>query len=182
MSSDNDNMIPPEPLVIKTLKGVVSHTKSSPPLFVGDNDHGDMPVPQYALERELKDARREIKDLRTRLHEIKKGYEGCCHACEPVGAENCRLRELLNHTPEDILMRNQQLAIEIERLRKERDEALTEICNLKKKIDDASIIMCDWDGNFDSNMQNGNIVELAKLIEESYRILNGKSWNKEDSK
>lgn len=86
-------------------------------MIYGDNDHGDMPVPQYALERELKEARREIKDLRTRLNEIKKGYEGCCHACEPVGAENCRLRELLNHTPEDILMRNQQLAIENERLK-----------------------------------------------------------------
>jgi len=82
-----------------------------------------MPVPQYALDRELKEARREIKDLRTRLNEIKMGYEGCCHACEPVGAENCRLRELLNDTPEDILMRNQQLAIENESLRKERDEA-----------------------------------------------------------
>jgi regulator of replication initiation timing len=86
-------------------------------MIYGDNDHGDMPVPQYALERELKEARCVIMDLRRRLNEIKKGYEGCCHACEPVGAENCRLRELLNHTPEDILMRNQQLAIENERLK-----------------------------------------------------------------
>ena len=104
-------------------------------MIYGDNDHGDMPVPQYALERELKEARREIKDLRTRLNEIKKGYEGCCHACEPVGAENCRLRELLNDTPEDILMRNQQLAIENESLRKERDAAYAEVSTLERNAE-----------------------------------------------
>jgi predicted nuclease with TOPRIM domain len=104
-------------------------------MIYGDNDHGDMPVPQYALERELKDARREIKDLRTRLNEIKMGYEGCCHACEPVGAENCRLRELLNHTPEDILMRNQQLAIENEKMKRQLEDWKECFTNLAKERD-----------------------------------------------
>jgi PleD family two-component response regulator len=63
----------------------------------------------------------------------------------------------------------------IRRLREERDAA-------RRKISDASAIMCDWDGFFDPNTQEGNIVELAILIEESYRILNGRSWDKEVAK
>jgi hypothetical protein len=104
------------------------------------------------LERELKEARREIKDLRTRLNEIKMGYEGCCHACEPVGAENCRLRELLNHTPEDILMRNQQLAIENESLRKERDEARRSCCEF-------AAIVAGADDT--AGMESGRFYEIA---------------------
>ena len=50
---------------------------------------------------------------------------------------------------------------------RERDEA-------RRKISDASAIMCDWDGFFDPKTQSGNTVELAKLIEEAYRILNSK--------
>jgi len=142
-------------------------------MIYGDNDHGDMPVPQYALEYELKEARREIKDLRTRLNEIKKGYEGCCHACEPVGAENCRLRELLNHTPEDILMRNQQLAIENERMKwqledwkecftdlaKERDLLWDDLERVTKERDEARRIAAyqyakHHNGNEDTLVRN----------------------------
>ncbi len=72
-------------------------------------------------------------------------------------------------------MRRDETAETIERLR-------DEISDLKKRINDASAIMCDWDGFFDPNTQEGNIVELAILIEESYRILNGRSWNKEVAK
>lgn len=77
-------------------------------------------------------------------------------------------REYLN---EMIRSLNNQL---VDALR-ERDEA-------RRKISDASAIMCDWDGFFDPNTQEGNIVELAILIEESYRILNGRSWDKEVAK
>ena len=59
-------------------------------------------------------------------------------------------------------------------------ELTNEVSDLKKRISEASIIMCDWDGFFDPKTQSGNTVELAKLIDESYRILNGRSWNKED--
>ena len=54
---------------------------------------------------------------------------------------------------------------------RERDEA-------RRKISDASAIMCDWDGFFDPKTQSGNTVELAKLIEEAYRILNSKENGK----
>ena len=72
-------------------------------------------------------------------------------------------------------MRRDKTAETIEQLR-------DEISDLKKRISDASAIMCDWDGFFDPNTQEGNIVELAILIEESYRILNGRSWGKEVAK
>jgi FtsZ-binding cell division protein ZapB len=176
---------PPPPKVVKVLKGLVSHVESPAPPFVGDNDHGDMPVPEYAREQAandilnrinqifssadshgldkkvmdaLGDARHEINSLRTRLYEIKLGYEGCCHACEPVGAENCRLRDMfqlffgagddpeleediktsadevggssgIGMEPEDIMMRNQQLAEEVSRLKMERDQLRREVCH-----------------------------------------------------
>lgn len=76
---------------------------------------------------------------------------------------------------EDVMMRNQKLTAEAAMLRAETSD-------LRKRIGDASIIMYDWDGYYNPNKQTGNIVELAKLIEEAYRILQGRSWNEEDRK
>jgi hypothetical protein len=37
--------------------------------------------------------------------------------------------------------------------------------------------MVDWDGYYNPETKQGNAVELAKLIEDTFRILqNGKSW------
>lgn len=58
------------------------------------------------------------------------------------------------------------------------------IKDLEKKIFYASICLADWDGYYNPETNNGNVKELAKLIEEVYCILqNGKSWRdtKEDA-
>ena len=51
----------------------------------------------------LQEECREAEDLRRRVKELKEGFEGCCTACEPVGEMNRQLR-------------------------RERDEALREVC------------------------------------------------------
>ena len=51
------------------------------------------------------------------------------------------------------------------------------IKDLENRIKDASILMVDWDGYYNPETMQGNAVELAKLIEDTFRILqNGKSW------
>lgn len=108
-----DPGMPPTAAVTHTLTGVLHRVPAPPPPFVGDDDHGDTPVPEYArcaaatdalaqvnevlahdyglnahTVRALTLARHEINALRTRLYNIRLGHEGCCHTCEPVGAEN----------------------------------------------------------------------------------------------
>jgi hypothetical protein len=122
--------------------------------FYGDDDHFDIPVPEYAKNdilarlndlsvnaeqrgidagtlRTVHDAIKEITNLRLRIFEIKLGFEGCCHACEPVAEQNDKLRSMLNHLPEDVMMRNVQLAMTNEQLRRERDQARIMLCELK---------------------------------------------------
>lgn len=53
--------------------------------------------------RDIGEAYAEIMRLQRKLADIKQGFEGCCTACEPVGALN-------------------------QQLRKERDEARREVC------------------------------------------------------
>jgi hypothetical protein len=50
------------------------------------------------------------------------------------------------------------------------------IKDLEERIKNASILLVDWDGYYNPEKQTGNTVELAKLIEEAYTILQGKSW------
>jgi hypothetical protein len=69
-----------------------------------------------------------------------------------------------------------EAANEIERLRKERDDAIQMIKSLEERIGNASILIADWDGYYDADNQTGNAIELAKLIEEAFVILQGKSW------
>jgi hypothetical protein len=68
---------------------------------------------------------------------------------------------------------------EIDRLTKERDEARLEVRALQKKIGDTSTMLYDWDGYYNPHSQSGNIVEMAKLVEEAYSALQGRSWNEE---
>jgi len=51
------------------------------------------------------------------------------------------------------------------------------IKDLENRIKDASILMVDWDGYYNPETKRGNVEELAKLVEDAFRILqNGKSW------
>jgi hypothetical protein len=127
--------------------------------FYGDDDHFDSPIPEEILKiqkendllrrlndivlnaeelgidagtvRTVRDAVSEINNLRLRIFEIKLGFEGCCHACEPVAIQNDKLRSLLSHIPEDVMMRNVQLAMTNEQLLRERDQARITICEIK---------------------------------------------------
>lgn len=65
--------------------------------------------------RDIGEAYAKIVAFQRKLADIKQGFEGCCTACEPVGALN-------------------------QQLRKERDEARLEVCTLSSNgsIDDAS--------------------------------------------
>jgi len=63
-----------------------------------------------------------------------------------------------------------------------RDEARREVRALQKKIGDTSTMLYDWDGYYNPHSQSGNIVEMAKLVEEAYSTLQGRSWNEEKSK
>lgn len=62
---------------------------------------------------------------------------------------------------------------EIERLR-------AKVADLETRIGDASMMLADWDGYYDPTAKTGNAEELASLIEDSYKILQGKSWRKEN--
>jgi hypothetical protein len=72
--------------------------------------------------------------------------------------------------------RNTLLHEEVLRLRAERDEVQRELNALTKRIGDASILLCDWDGYYNPETGKGNVEELAKLIEEGYTTLQGRSW------
>lgn len=56
-------------------------------------------------------------------------------------------------------------------------KAVEEIDLLEKRIGDASILMADWDGYYNPETKQGNAVELASLIYDSYTILQGRGWN-----
>jgi len=58
-----------------------------------------------------------------------------------------------------------------------RDEARLEVRALQKKIGDTSTMLYDWDGYYNPHSQSGNIVEMAKLVEEAYSTLQGRSWD-----
>lgn len=60
-------------------------------------------------------------------------------------------------------------ATEIVRLRER-------VADLENRIKNASIMMVDWDGYYDPETKKGNAVQLAILIEDSFRVLQGKSW------
>jgi len=50
------------------------------------------------------------------------------------------------------------------------------IRDLELRIGDASMLLADWNGYYNPETRTGNTVELAKLIEDGYKILQGKSW------
>lgn len=62
---------------------------------------------------------------------------------------------------------------EIERLR-------TELKESNDRIAAASILLYDWDGYYDAIKKKGNTVELANLVEDVYKELQGKYWREKD--
>lgn len=89
-----------------------------------------------------------------------------------TSVEIATLRVRMNH----LESHNTLLYEEILRLRAERDEVRNELNVLTKRIGDASILLCDWDGYYNPETGKGNVEELAKLIEEGYTTLQGRSW------
>ena len=74
------------------------------------------------LRRELNTAYNKICQLETQLRLIQEGFEGCCHACEPVGIankilrdENAKLRRhmrsLQNYVLDRIVERDEELGL-----------------------------------------------------------------------
>lgn len=51
---------------------------------------------------------------------------------------------------------------------------------LENRIGDASIMLADWDGYYNPDTKQGNVEELASLIEDAYCTLQGKSWRDEE--
>ena len=47
---------------------------------------------------------------------------------------------------------------------------------LENSIGDASFLLMDWDGYYDPQTGKGNTKELASLVEDAYRALQGRSW------
>lgn len=48
--------------------------------------------------------------------------------------------------------------------------------DLERRHLDASFLLADWDGYYNPETKNGNVEQLASLIEDAYRILQNKSW------
>lgn len=51
-----------------------------------------------------------------------------------------------------------------------------EIKALENRIGNASMLLADWDGYYNPKTKTGNVEELASLIEDAFRILQGRSW------
>ena len=51
-----------------------------------------------------------------------------------------------------------------------------EIKDLENRIGNASMLLADWDGYYNPKTKTGNVEELASLIEDAFRILQGRSW------
>lgn len=71
---------------------------------------------------------------------------------------------------------NDLLYKEVVRVRAERDEVQNELNALRHSVGDASFLLCDWDGYYNHETKSGNVEELAKLIEEAFITLQGRSW------
>jgi hypothetical protein len=48
--------------------------------------------------------------------------------------------------------------------------------DLEERIKNASLLLIDWDGYYCPETKKGNVEELAKLIEDAFRTLQGRSW------
>jgi len=94
------------------------------------------------LKEKHEEAMQSLAALTKLVEGIRGGFEGCCHACEPVGAQNQILRKELDEALKKIDELQNVCGDSADRmveLRKERDEARREVCNL---IDAQSQLWC----------------------------------------
>jgi hypothetical protein len=61
-------------------------------------------------------------------------------------------------------------------LREENARLENRVRDLERRHLDASFMLADWDGHYDPETKKGNVEELAKLIEDAYTALQGRSW------
>ena len=103
-----DTTTDPDQLISRLLSLSHHAKKLSDGILCNDHPHSLGSLYRDTIERagdESEAAARCIKQLLKQVEDLKKGFEGCCYACEPVG--------LLN-----------------KQLLKERDEARREVCRL----------------------------------------------------
>jgi|Laugresu1bdmlbsd_1035121.scaffolds.fasta_scaffold184651_2 hypothetical protein len=68
---------------------------------------------------------------------------------------------------------------ELTALKAEVEQLKSTVKDREKRIADASILLYDWDGFYDPVKNRGNPVELARLVEDAYIVLQGKSWRRQ---
>ena len=88
-------------------------------LFVGDNDHGDNKPVEHDWKAIAEGLRAYCRALETQIQNIKNGFEGCCHACEPVGELNKKLQDdiqYLNKTISEVCEERDELFEKYEQL------------------------------------------------------------------
>lgn len=81
--------------------------------------------------------------------------------------------EQVFHTPEDIMMRNQVLNLRIRELEKRVQELEAERKTLGRRVASAHIVLYDYDGFYNPETKQGNIEQLASLVDDAMKILSG---------
>jgi hypothetical protein len=119
--------------------------------FVGDNDHGDDKPVEHNWKAIAEGMRAYCRALETQILDIKNGFEGCCHSCEPVGELNKKLQddiEYLNKTISEVC--------------EERDELFEKYNDLESLfLDIKSEISCRIDHGADSK---GHLEAIQNLF------------------
>lgn len=69
---------------------------------------------------------------------------------------------------------------ELTALKAEVEQLKSTVKDREKRIAAASILLYDWDGYYDAIKKKGNTVELANLVEDVYKELQGKYWREKD--
>ena len=68
----------------------------------------------------------------------------------------------------------------MDELEKNTEGGKTETAELLERIQNASMILADWDGYYDPKTGKGSTKGLAEVIELAYIALQGESWRKEN--
>jgi hypothetical protein len=153
-----ENFTAPNSPVEKTIKGKIVHVKSEVP-FYGDDDHYNTPIPEHVLEKNSKDALCRLNKI---LHDNKSNHknnldENFISVIEDSIKEINYLRtkvfefEINNgnkrnsgYVPEDVMMRNQELVIENDSLRKSMEEVVKEKESIALKLREARREICHF--------------------------------------
>lgn len=152
------NFTAPNLPVEKTIKGKIVHVKSEIP-FYGDDDHGDIAIPEYVLEKNSKDALLRLNKI---LHDSKSNPENNLDE-NFISVIEDSIREInylrtrafesnvnsgnkcdSGYVPEDIMMRNQELVIENDSLRKSLEDVVKEKDSIALNLREARKEICHF--------------------------------------